>query len=144
MLRTTQLALALIESLWAGVDSRKNRTVDLSYPNEAFADSTTSRGVNDPERVLLIRRYFCRCCYSTRSRGAKMCEFDQLPGGYRPQFRQIAGGFDERFDHLAGGTRYSTIAWGVLSDSTVLRGVGELNFQAKTRYLQRCNQCPGG
>ena len=73
-----------------------------------------------------------------------MCAFDHSLGGYPPQFRQITGGFDERFDHFAGGIRYMTTSWGVLANSTVLRGVIALNFKAIKSVLQYFDQCPGG
>ena len=103
MLRTTRLALTSIESVSAGVDSRKNRTVDLFYRNAALADSTTSRGGNDHAAMRLILRCICSFSHSTRAWGVTTHVFDHSAGGYPIAFNHFAGGLNARFVHFAGG-----------------------------------------
>ena len=144
MLRTTRLALTSIESVSAGVDSRKNRTVDLFYRNAALADSTTLRGGNGYVAMRLRLRCGCRFSHSTRAWGVTTRVFDHSAGGYRFAFSQFAGGLSARFVHFAGGIRDLTIARGVITDSTNSRGVIALHMNANTTELRRFDQPPGG
>ena len=133
-----------IESVSAGVDSRKNRTVDLFYRNAALADSTTLRGGNGYVAMRLRLRCGCRFSHSTRAWGVTTRVFDHSAGGYRFAFSQFAGGLSARFVHFAGGIRDLTIARGVITDSTNSRGVIALHMNANTTELRRFDQPPGG